>query len=167
LMVRVADDIEDRLESTTIMDTLSLSLAHKVMSLRHIIKQADYTGKLELDLKTVVPILGVIAAIKTSENGEYIGRNGNIVDQSAPSTLWRAVDEFELSVRTANCLQNAHIKYIGQLVLRSEEDMLKTKNFGRKALREIKELLADFDLALDMKFDGWIKDGPPPPRPSI
>ena len=56
--------------------------------------------------------------------------------------LFRCVDELELSVRSANCLQNADIKYIGELVQRSEAEMLKTKNFGRKSLLEIKELLA-------------------------
>src|SRR5262249_35319915 len=56
--------------------------------------------------------------------------------------LFRSVDELELSVRSANCLQNANIKYIGELVQRTEADMLKTKNFGRKSLNEIKEVLA-------------------------
>ena len=55
--------------------------------------------------------------------------------------LFRPVDELELSVRSANCLQNADIKYIGELVQRTEGEMLKTKNFGRKSLNEIKEIL--------------------------
>ena len=50
-----------------------------------------------------------------------------------------SVDELELSVRSANCLQNANIRYIGELVQRTEQEMLKTKNFGRKSLKEIKE----------------------------
>ncbi len=76
--------------------------------------------------------------------------------------LWRSVDELELSVRSANCLQNANIHYIGDLVQRTEGEMLKTKNFGRKSLKEIKEILAQMGLSLGMKIDGW--QTPPPVR---
>ncbi|MFV8749222.1 DNA-directed RNA polymerase subunit alpha [Nannocystaceae bacterium ST9] len=76
--------------------------------------------------------------------------------------LWRSVDELELSVRSANCLQNANIHYIGDLVQRTEAEMLKTKNFGRKSLKEIKEILAQMGLSLGMKIEGW--QGPPPQR---
>ena len=69
--------------------------------------------------------------------------------------LYRSVDELELSVRSANCLQNASIKMIGELVQRSEAEMLKTKNFGRKSLKEIKEILNTMGLSLGMKLDGW------------
>ena len=69
--------------------------------------------------------------------------------------LFRSVDELELSVRSANCLQNANIKLIGELVQKSEGEMLKTKNFGRKSLKEIKEILADMGLSLGMQIDGW------------
>jgi len=69
--------------------------------------------------------------------------------------LFRCVDELDLSVRSANCLQNADIKYIGELVQRSEGEMLKTKNFGRKSLLEIKELLAEMGLSLGMKLHGF------------
>jgi DNA-directed RNA polymerase subunit alpha len=69
--------------------------------------------------------------------------------------LFRSVDELELSVRSANCLQNANIQLIGELVQRTEQDMLKTKNFGRKSLKEIKEILANMGLSLGMKIDNW------------
>ena len=69
--------------------------------------------------------------------------------------LNRPVEELELSVRSANCLQNASIKYVGQLVQKSEGDMLKTKNFGRKSLKEIKEILTTMGLSLGMKLDNW------------
>jgi DNA-directed RNA polymerase subunit alpha len=69
--------------------------------------------------------------------------------------LFRSVDELELSVRSANCLQNANITLIGELVQKTEQDMLKTKNFGRKSLKEIKEILATMGLSLGMKFDNW------------
>jgi len=69
--------------------------------------------------------------------------------------LLRPVDELELSVRSFNCLQNAGIRYIGDLVQKTEAEMLKTKNFGRKSLKEIKELLAEMDLELGMKLENW------------
>jgi DNA-directed RNA polymerase subunit alpha len=69
--------------------------------------------------------------------------------------LFRSVEELELSVRSANCLQNANIHLIGELVQRTEAEMLKTKNFGRKSLKEIKEILADMGLSLGMKVDNW------------
>ncbi len=62
------------------------------------------------------------------------------------------MDELELSVRSANCLQNAGIEYIYQLVEKTEAEMLKTKNFGRKSLNEIKELLGELGLALGTKL---------------
>jgi DNA-directed RNA polymerase subunit alpha len=72
--------------------------------------------------------------------------------------LFRSVDDLELSVRSANCLKNANIRFIGELVTKSEAEMLKTKNFGRKSLNEIKEILQNMGLSLGMKIDGW----PPP-----
>ena len=67
------------------------------------------------------------------------------------------MDELDLSVRSANCLQNAGIEYIWQLVERSEAEMLKTKNFGRKSLNEIKELLSELGLSLGMKLNNFPK----------
>jgi DNA-directed RNA polymerase subunit alpha len=69
--------------------------------------------------------------------------------------LYRTVDELELSVRSANCLQNANIRFIGELVQRSEAEMLKTKNFGRKSLKEIKEILQEMGLSLGMKLESF------------
>jgi DNA-directed RNA polymerase subunit alpha len=69
--------------------------------------------------------------------------------------LYRSVDELELSVRSANCLKNADIHMIGELVQRSEAEMLKTQNFGRKSLNEIKDILADMGLTLGMKVDSF------------
>ncbi len=67
--------------------------------------------------------------------------------------LDRSVEELELSVRSYNCLKNANIQTIRQLVEKTEQEMLKTKNFGRKSLNEIKEILASMGLSLGMKFD--------------
>ena len=65
------------------------------------------------------------------------------------------VDELELSVRSANCLKNDNIIYIGDLVQKTESEMLRTPNFGRKSLNEIKELLGNMDLHLGMQVEGW------------
>ena len=70
--------------------------------------------------------------------------------------LYRSVEELELSVRSANCLKNAEILKLYQLVQKSEAEMLKTKNFGRKSLNEIKEVLTDMGLSLGMKLDGFV-----------
>jgi DNA-directed RNA polymerase subunit alpha len=69
--------------------------------------------------------------------------------------LYRSIDELELSVRSSNCLRNANIRYIWELVTRTEPEMLKTKNFGRKSLNEIKEILSEMGLTLGMKLDGF------------
>ena len=77
------------------------------------------------------------------------------VDEPEPlnPNLFKSVDELELSVRSANCLQNANIRFIGELVQKTEAEMLKTKNFGRKSLNEIKETLASLGLSLGMTVD--------------
>ena len=67
--------------------------------------------------------------------------------------LDRSVEELELSVRSYNCLKNANIQTIRELVQKSENEMLKTKNFGRKSLNEIKDILTKMGLSLGMKFD--------------
>lgn len=77
------------------------------------------------------------------------------VEEALNDNLFRPVEELELSVRAANCLQNADIKYIGELVQRSEAEMLKTKNFGRKSLNEIKEILGDMGLGFGLRIDGF------------
>jgi DNA-directed RNA polymerase subunit alpha len=72
--------------------------------------------------------------------------------------LFRSVDELELSVRSANCLKHANIKLIGDLVQKTEAEILATKNFGRKSLNEIKDILNEMGLSLGMKLENW------PPR---
>jgi DNA-directed RNA polymerase subunit alpha len=69
--------------------------------------------------------------------------------------LLKKVDELELSVRSANCLKNENIVYIGDLVRKTEGEMLRTPNFGRKSLNEIKEVLGDMSLRFGMEVDGW------------
>jgi len=88
------------------------------------------------------------------EEGRVLLRNDN---------LNRSVEELELSVRSYNCLKNANIQSIGELVQKTEAEMLKTKNFGRKSLNEIKEILAQMGLSLGMKID---EQGNPQPGPT-
>ncbi len=89
---------------------------------------------------------------ETEETSYQVGGGD---DEPLNENLFRSVEELELSVRSANCLQNANITLIGELVQRTEQDMLKTKNFGRKSLKEIKEILQNMGLSLGMKIDNW------------
>ncbi|MCG8423324.1 MAG: DNA-directed RNA polymerase subunit alpha [Proteobacteria bacterium] len=98
--------------------------------------------------------------INFEEKAEPVAEPVDEEQEKLNENLWRTVDELELSVRSANCLQNANIKYIGELVQKTESEMLKTKNFGRKSLKEIKEILAEMGLSLGMKLDNW--PGPTP-----
>jgi DNA-directed RNA polymerase subunit alpha len=75
-------------------------------------------------------------------------------DDKVREYLDRSIDELELSVRSYNCLKNAGIETVGDLVQKTEAELLKTKNFGRKSLNEIKELLADMKLSLGMRLTG-------------
>src|SRR5919199_886238 len=79
--------------------------------------------------------------------------------------LDKSVEELELSVRSYNCLKNANIRTIRELVQKTEAEMLKTKNFGRKSLNEIKEILSNMGLSLGMKVDGWPPPGWDPNNP--
>ncbi len=90
--------------------------------------------------------------INFSEEDEPVEDIPTAPSEELNENLFRRVDELELSVRSANCLQNAGIEYIYQLVEKTEAEMLKTKNFGRKSLNEIKELLGELGLALGTKL---------------
>ncbi len=132
-------------------------------------QQTDY-GRLVLEVWTdgsVAPADAVAYAAKILKEQVSIFINFDEeaephYEESSPQNeilqnenLYRSVDELELSVRSANCLQNANIKLIGELVQKTEAEMLKTKNFGRKSLKEIKEILATMGLGLGMKLEGW------------
>ncbi len=84
-------------------------------------------------------------------------RHEEVIREDLPfnKNLLRKVDELELSVRSANCLKNDNIIYIGDLVQKTEAEMLRTPNFGRKSLNEIKEVLAQMGLHLGMEIDDW------------
>jgi DNA-directed RNA polymerase subunit alpha len=93
--------------------------------------------------------------INFDEDQEPEDTEDNAEDRRINENLYRTVDELELSVRSANCLKNANIRLIGDLVQRSEAEMLKTQNFGRKSLNEIKDILADMGLGLGMSLESF------------
>lgn len=95
--------------------------------------------------------------INFAEEEEPAAKEEEAEEEEFNEALFKRVDELELSVRSQNCLQNAGIEYIYQLVEKSEAEMLKTKNFGRKSLNEIKEILADLSLSLGMKLHNFPK----------
>ena len=91
--------------------------------------------------------------IQFEEKPEPVEEPTEIRHDAVAEHLNKSVDELELSVRSYNCLKNANIRTIGEFVTKSEAEMLKTKNFGRKSLNEIKEILTSMGLALGMKVD--------------
>jgi DNA-directed RNA polymerase subunit alpha len=94
--------------------------------------------------------------VNFEEGEDFEGRAGRELDtQEFSDNLYKSVDELELSVRSANCLKNADIKYIGELVQKTEQEILMTKNFGRKSLNEIKEILSCMGLRLGTKIDSF------------
>jgi DNA-directed RNA polymerase subunit alpha len=102
--------------------------------------------------------LSIFINIEEDEEDGEEGTPVEISDQDREvwmEKLNKSVDEMELSVRSYNCLKNANIRTIGELVQKTEAEMLKTKNFGRKSLNEIKEILAEMGLSLGMKLDNW------------
>jgi DNA-directed RNA polymerase subunit alpha len=133
----------------------------------------DY-DKLVLDVWTngcIIPQDAIAQAAKIVKDHMFIFINfeeqpeeqEEEVDREAErmfDNLKRSVEELELSVRSYNCLKNADIKTIGQLVQKTEAEMLKTKNFGRKSLNEIKEILSEMGLSFGMKLSD---DGRPMP----
>ncbi|MCK5162235.1 MAG: DNA-directed RNA polymerase subunit alpha, partial [Desulfobacula sp.] len=86
---------------------------------------------------------------------DYTDENADDGDTGFNENIYRSVDELELSVRSSNCLKNARIHTIYQLVQKTDSEMLKTKNFGRKSLNEIKEVLATMELSLGMDLEGF------------
>jgi DNA-directed RNA polymerase subunit alpha len=103
-----------------------------------------YAAKILQDQVTIFVNFQEEPHLEKRQDGPTIPLNDN---------LFRSVDELEFSVRSQNCLQNADIKYIGELVQKSEQEMLKTKNFGHKSLNEIKEILREMGLELGMKVE--------------
>jgi DNA-directed RNA polymerase subunit alpha len=160
--------IEDAPMGTIFID----SIFSPVRRVNHVVTNArvgqrtDY-DKLTLEVWTdgsIDPRSAVAQAahILVDQLGVFVGEN-LIIEEEEPraeeprskmnENLFRRIEEIELSVRSANCLENADIKYIGELVQKTEAEMLRTKNFGRKSLNEIKEILGEMGLQLGMKID--------------
>jgi DNA-directed RNA polymerase subunit alpha len=93
--------------------------------------------------------------INFDEETETVVEEESEESRKINENLYRSVEELELSVRSANCLKNANIHLIGDLVQRSEAEMLKTQNFGRKSLNEIKDILAEMGLSLGMVLENF------------
>jgi DNA-directed RNA polymerase subunit alpha len=96
--------------------------------------------------------------IRFQEEPEPVSEDATAAEEDWNEHLFKRVDDLELSVRSANCLQNAGIEYIWQLVERTEGEMLKTKNFGRKSLNEIKEIMGELGLSLGTKLHNFPKN---------
>jgi len=112
------------------------------------VSPSDSVGLAAMLLKEHLAIFINFDEESAGKEDEWSGGHGDITDH-----LDKSVDELELSVRAANCLKNAEIHTIRDLVQRTEADMLKTKNFGRKSLSEIKEVLRGMGLSLGMKLE--------------
>jgi DNA-directed RNA polymerase subunit alpha len=113
----------------------------------------DPQNALAIAAKVLKDQLSVFITFEEKEE-ETLGEKGE-AKPAFNENLFKTVDELELSVRSANCLKNADIKYIGEMVQKSEQEMLRTKNFGRKSLNEIKEILRGMSLDFGMKIDGF------------
>ena len=118
----------------------------------------DPTDAVAYSAKILRDQLVVFLNFNDKDDYSRMDKKSSPAQAAANSTLMKLVSELELSVRSANCLQNANIKYIYQLVSKTEGEMLRTKNFGRKSLNEIKDILLQLGLRLGMKIDGVIKD---------
>jgi len=157
------------------MGTIFLdSIFSPIRRVNHVVTQARVGQRTDYDKLTmeiwsngsIDPRSAVAQAahILLDQLGVFVGE-GLVIEREEPiaiaptktlnDNLFRRIEEIELSVRSANCLENADIKYIGELVQKSEAEMLRTKNFGRKSLNEIKQILTDMGLGLGMKLDGY------------
>lgn len=99
--------------------------------------------------------LSIFTAFEEEEEEETEVSEDEKKTEALNENLFKSVDELELSVRSANCLKHANIRLIGDLVQKTEAEILATKNFGKKSLNEIKEILASMGLSLGMKIDNW------------
>lgn len=136
-----------RVEQSTDFDRLIMNIeTNGVVSAEEAVRYAA---------RILVDQLSVFAALEGTESASEAPSQVPPVDP----TLLRPVDDLELTVRSANCLKAESIYYIGDLIQRSENELLKTPNLGRKSLNEIKEVLASRGLTLGMKLDNWPPQG--------
>lgn len=124
--------------------------------LDRLVIEVETTGVIEPEdavrqaARILVDQLSVFAALEGAEPVSELGRSAQV-----DPMLMRPVDDLELTVRSANCLKAESIYYIGDLIQRTENELLKTPNLGRKSLNEIKEVLASRGLTLGMKLENW------------
>ncbi|HEY9279817.1 MAG TPA: DNA-directed RNA polymerase subunit alpha [Eoetvoesiella sp.] len=144
---RVSYAVESaRVEQRTDLDKLVLDIeTNGVISPEEAVRQS---ARLLMDQ------ISVFAALEGADIGTDIVQSGGRTPQIDP-VLLRPVDDLELTVRSANCLKAENIYYIGDLIQRTENELLKTPNLGRKSLNEIKEVLAARGLTLGMKLENW------------
>lgn len=153
---------------TVVLDSVFspiISVAYKVENAR--IKNLTNYDKLIMNLETngaITPerAVGIAAKILQSQLSVCVTFEDSVTHSDKKKdelpfnpVLLKKVNELELSVRAHNCLQNDNIVYIGDLVVKTESDMLKTPNFGRKSLNEIKEVLGTLNLSLGMSIQDW------------
>lgn len=142
---KVSYEVEDtRVGQITDYDKLTVSVeTNGVVSPEDAVA---YAARILQDQLSVFINFEEPSEVRSGEEGRELPFNKNLL---------RKVDELELSVRSGNCLKNDNIVYIGDLVQKSESDMLRTPNFGRKSLNEIKEVLSSMGLYLGMEVEGW------------
>ena len=145
---RVSYSVESaRVEQRTDLDKLIINIeTNGVITAEEAIRQSA---------RILVDQLSVFAALEGTETTSEALTQVPAVDP----ILLRPVDDLELTVRSANCLKAENINYIGDLIQRSENELLKTPNLGRKSLNEIKEVLASRGLTLGMRLDNWSPAG--------
>ena len=141
---RVSYTVESaRVEQRTDLDKLVMSIeTNGVISPEEAIRQSA---------RILIDQLSVFASLEGTETSSEAPSRSPQVDP----ILLRPVDDLELTVRSANCLKAENIYYIGDLIQRTENELLKTPNLGRKSLNEIKEVLASRGLTLGMKIENW------------
>ncbi len=165
--LRMGEEDENRVIGSLLLDaTFSpvTKVSYAVESAR--VEQRTDLDKLVIDIETngsVDPEESVrfAARILMDQLSSFADLQGTIEEESVPQkpdvdpALLRPVDDLELTVRSANCLKAESIYYIGDLIQRTETELLKTPNLGRKSLNEIKDVLASRGLSLGMKVDSW------------
>ena len=165
--LRMGEEDENRVIGSLLLDaTFSpvTKVSYAVESAR--VEQRTDLDKLVIDIETngsVDPEESVrfAARILMDQLSSFADLQGTVEEESVPQkpdvdpALLRPVDDLELTVRSANCLKEESIYYIGDLIQRTETELLKTPNLGRKSLNEIKDVLASRGLSLGMKVDSW------------
>jgi len=165
--VRSGDQDENRMIGSLLLDASFspvIKVSYSVESAR--VEQRTDLDKLVIDIETngaVDPEESVrfAARVLMEQLSSFADLEGTMEEERAPDApevdpeLLRPVDDLELTVRSANCLKAESIYYIGDLIQRSETELLKTPNLGRKSLNEIKDVLASRGLSLGMQVDHW------------